>query len=41
MAERISNGEPVAPVTYVLFESGMAPKREEIRIDIPVLAIRK
>lgn len=26
------------PITYVIFESGMAPLREEVRIDIPVWA---
>ena len=28
-----SDGEPM---TYVIFESGIAPRREEVRIDIPV-----
>lgn len=36
LAERITNGQPVPPMTYVLFESGIAPRREEIRIDVPI-----
>jgi hypothetical protein len=35
-ADRMCSGQQVPPVTYVLFETGMAPRREEIRIDIPV-----
>jgi len=34
-AEKAANGS-YAPKTYVFFETGMAPKREEVRIDIPV-----
>ncbi len=36
LAERISNGEPVPPMTYVLFETGIAPRRDEVRIDVPI-----
>lgn len=36
LAEHICNGERVAPVTYVIFESGIAPRRDEIRIDVPI-----
>lgn len=34
--QRKQAGQPIEPTTYVLFETGMAPMREEIRIDIPV-----
>jgi hypothetical protein len=34
-AEKAANGS-YAPKTYVFFETGMAPERKEIRIDIPV-----
>ncbi len=36
LAERVAGGAPVPPTTYILFETGMAPRREEIRIDIPL-----
>jgi hypothetical protein len=29
------NGKPLAPTTYVIFETGSAPVRDKIRIDIP------
>ncbi len=29
-------GQPVTPTTYVIFETGVAPVREQIRIDIPL-----
>jgi hypothetical protein len=31
----LMNGKPLAPTTYVLFETGCAPVRDQIRIDIP------
>lgn len=31
------NGQPLTPTTYVIFESGCAPVREQIRIDIPII----
>jgi hypothetical protein len=31
------NGKPLAPVTYVIFETGSAPHRENLRIDIPIV----
>ena len=31
------NGKPLAPTTYVIFETGCAPVRDQIRIDIPVV----
>lgn len=33
---RALSGQPIEPATYVFFETGMAPMREEVRIDIPV-----
>lgn len=36
MAERIANGEPADAVTYIIFEKGEAPTREEIKIEIPL-----
>ncbi len=31
------NGSPPSPTTYVVFETGRAPVRDQIRIDIPIL----
>ncbi len=33
----VMQGKPLTPTTYVIFETGCAPVREQIRIDIPVL----
>src|SRR5215469_950565 len=30
------NGKPVAPTTFVIFETGCAPVRDQIRIDLPI-----
>lgn len=35
--DRRLRGEPPAPLTYVIFETGRAPIREQIRIDIPII----
>lgn len=40
-AEKAANGEPVPPITYVIFETGCAPWRDQIRIDIPLFFIGK
>lgn len=32
------NGKPLAPTTFVIFETGCAPVRDQIRIDIPIFA---
>jgi hypothetical protein len=32
------NGKPLSPTTFVIFETGCAPVRDQIRIDIPVFA---
>ena len=34
-AEALLEGKPLRPVTYVIFETGGAPERDQIRIDIP------
>lgn len=31
------NGKPLTPTTYVIFETGCAPVRDQIRIDIPII----
>ena len=31
------NGRPLTPTTYVVFETGCAPVRDQIRIDIPII----
>jgi uncharacterized protein len=31
------NGKPLSPTTYVIFETGCAPERGQIRIDIPIV----
>jgi len=38
--ERLIHGQPLAPTTYVIFETGCAPERSQIRIDIPILVSR-
>jgi uncharacterized protein len=35
--ERLQRGKPLTPTTYVIFETGGAPLRDQIRIDIPIL----
>lgn len=39
MAERIAAGGPIPAVTWVVFATGTAPLRDEIRIDIPLFLI--
>jgi hypothetical protein len=36
----VMQGKPLTPTTYVIFETGCAPIRDQIRIDIPVLLPR-
>lgn len=36
-AEAVANGKPLSPTTYVIFETGCAPERDQIRIDIPII----
>jgi len=37
MANDAINGKPVPPLTYVIFETGCAPVRDQIRVDIPII----
>lgn len=39
LAEKYARGEPVQPRTYVVFETGCAPKRDQFRLDIPVFLV--
>lgn len=39
LAESLVHGESITPVTYVIFETGYAPSREEFRIDIPLFVV--
>jgi len=36
----LMNGKPLTPTTYVIFETGCAPVRGQIRIDIPIIVTR-
>ena len=36
-AADVLNGKPLRPTTYVVFETGCAPVRDQIRIDIPII----
>jgi uncharacterized protein len=38
--ESVQSGKPQPPVTYVIFETGCAPVRDQIRIDIPIIISR-
>ena len=37
MVENVIHGQPLPPTTYVIFETGCAPIRDQIRIDIPII----
>ena len=37
MVEGLIQGKPLPPTTYVIFETGCAPVRDQIRIDIPII----
>jgi hypothetical protein len=37
LAEGAANGQPAVPCTYVIFETGQAPSRDQIRIDLPII----
>ena len=39
-AEALQNGTQLPPTTYVIFETGCAPERSQIRIDIPIIISR-
>ena len=36
----LMNGKPLTPVTYIIFETGCAPVRDQIRIDIPIIVTK-
>lgn len=36
----LMNGKPLTPTTYVIFETGCAPVRGQIRIDIPIIVTK-
>lgn len=38
---RLQSGLAIEPVTYVIFETGMAPSRQEERIDIPLFIVSR
>lgn len=37
LEEDLTAGKPFPPTTYVIFETGLAPMREQLRIDIPII----
>ena len=40
-AEKVSQGYPPPKMTYVIYEGGSAPKRTQIRIDIPLFIVTR
>ena len=36
-AQALANGRKLSPTTYVIFETGCAPIRDQVRIDIPII----
>jgi hypothetical protein len=38
--DNLMKGKPLPPTTYVIFETGCAPQRGQIRIDIPVIVTK-
>lgn len=41
MIEQATAGQPISPTTYVFFETGRAPSREQITIPIPTFIVTK
>ena len=39
LAEKAANGAPAPPRTFVIFETGSAPHRDQFRIDIPLFIV--
>jgi hypothetical protein len=37
LAESMAGGKPMPPLTFVIFETGCAPQRGQIRVDIPII----
>ena len=40
MVDGLLNGQPLPPTTFVIFETGCAPVRDQIRIDIPIIVYK-
>jgi len=40
MVDGLLNGQPLAATTFVIFETGCAPQRGQIRIDIPIIVTK-
>lgn len=40
MVDGLLNGHPLAPTTFVIFETGCAPVRDQVRIDIPIIVTK-
>src|ERR1017187_8864997 len=38
--DNLMKGKPLTPTTYVIFETGCAPQRGQIRIDIPIIVTK-
>lgn len=38
MLDNLLNGKPIQPTTYVIFETGCAPVRDQFRLDLPLIA---
>ncbi len=37
LTDAVMQGKPLTPITYVIFETGCAPSRGQIRVDIPII----
>ena len=40
MVNGLINGQPLAPTTFVIFETGCAPVRDQFRINIPIIVTK-
>jgi uncharacterized protein len=40
MVNGLINGRPLPPTTFVIFETGCAPVRDQVRIDIPIIVMK-
>ena len=40
MVNGLINGQPLAPTTFVIFETGCAPVRDQVGIDIPIIVAK-
>jgi hypothetical protein len=40
MVDGLINGQPLAPTTFVIFETGCAPVRDQVRISIPIIVTK-